>query len=155
VPVAHTLMGKGCLPHAHSLLLGQTGFWGIPISNDTCRNADLIVAIGTRMAEANSSSWEEEFTFKIPPTRLIHIDIDPAEIGRNYPAELGVVADAKQALSLIVDAAKTVKVPSRPDVRARIAAGRADFASNWSQERTSDEFPMRPERILAHVRKAL
>src|SRR6185295_10711151 len=42
VPVAHTLMGKGCLREDHPLLLGQTGFWGLPISNDKCRTADLI-----------------------------------------------------------------------------------------------------------------
>src|SRR6185436_8488394 len=63
VPVAHTLMGKGCLPDDHPLLVGQTGFWGLPISNEMCRNADLIVAIGTRLAEANSSSWDPAFTF--------------------------------------------------------------------------------------------
>src|SRR5262245_7603269 len=74
VPVAHTLMGKGCLHHEHPLLLGQTGFWGTPIANEKCRTADLIVAIGTRLAEANSSSWDPRFTFSIPPTRLIHID---------------------------------------------------------------------------------
>src|SRR5437870_5366936 len=85
VPVAHTLMGKGCLRDDHPLLLGQTGFWGTPISNDKCRAADLIVAVGTRLAEANSSSWDPRFTFSIPPTRLIHIDADEAEIGRNYP----------------------------------------------------------------------
>src|SRR6185312_4613734 len=62
VPVAHTLMGKGCLHEDHPLLLGQTGFWGLPISNDSCRHADLIVAIGTRLAEANSSSWDPRFT---------------------------------------------------------------------------------------------
>ncbi len=91
VPVAHTLMGKGCLPHEHPLLLGQSGFWGTPIANEKCRTADLIVAIGTRLAEANSSSWDPRFTFSIPPTRLIHIDADLAEIGRNYQTELGVV----------------------------------------------------------------
>ena len=54
---------------------------------------------GTRLAEANSSSWDSRFTFDIPPTRLIHIDIDAAEIGRNYPTELGVVSDSRMALN--------------------------------------------------------
>ena len=105
VPVAHTLMGKGCLHEDHPLLVGQTGFWGLPIANEMCRNADLIVAVGTRLAEANSSSWDSRFTFAIPPTRLIHIDADAAEIGRNYQTELGVVADAKAALAALVAAA--------------------------------------------------
>src|SRR3954470_13253426 len=106
LPVAHTLMGKGCLRDDHPLLLGQTGFWGPPISNEKCRTADLILAVGTRLAEANSSSWDPRFTFSIPDTRLIHIDADEAEIGRNYPTELGVVADAKLALGVLAGAAK-------------------------------------------------
>src|SRR5215471_8708300 len=106
LPVAHTLMGKGCLRDDHPLLLGQTGFWGTPISNDKCRTADLILAVGTRLAEANSSSWDPRFTFSIPPTRLIHIDADEAEIGRNYPTDLGVVADAKLALGALAAAAR-------------------------------------------------
>src|SRR5215471_18700646 len=90
-------MGKGCLREDHPLLLGMTGFWGTPIANESCRTADLIVAIGTRLAEANSSSWDSRFTFDIPPTRLIHIDIDPAEIARNYATELGVVAESRRS----------------------------------------------------------
>src|SRR5207249_11282424 len=117
VPVAHTLMGKGCLPEDHPLLLGQTGFWGTPISNDRCRTADLIVAVGTRLAEANSSSWDPRFTFSIPPTRLIHIDADEAEIGRNYQTELGVVADAKLALAALAAAARGQSHRSRGRLR--------------------------------------
>jgi acetolactate synthase I/II/III large subunit len=155
VPVAHTLMGKGCIHADHPLLLGQTGFWGTPISNEKCRTADLILAIGTRLAEANSSSWDSRFTFSIPPTRLIHIDADEAEIGRNYPTELGVVADAKLALSVLVDAARGKNHRDRGRVRDEIERGRKAFASNWDHQWTSDQFPLRPERILAELRKAV
>lgn len=155
VPVAHTLMGKGCLHERHPLLLGQTGFWGLPVSNDMCRKADLIVAIGTRLAEANSSSWDPRFTFAIPPTRLIHIDIDPAEIGRNYPTELGVVADAKSALSLLAATARGRRHNHRGALRDDIAKGRREFAANWDHQWKSDQFPMRPERILSDLRRAL
>lgn len=154
VPVAHTLMGKGCLHHDHPLLLGQTGFWGTPIANDKCRHADLIVAIGTRLAEANSSSWDARFTFAIPPTRLIHIDADLAEIGRNYQTELGVVADAKLALAALVDASRRVTQPKRGSLRSDIAAGRRSFADHWAAQWSSEQFPMRPERILAELRQA-
>ena len=156
VPVAHTLMGKGCLRDDHPLLLGQTGFWGTPISNEKCRTADLIVAVGTRLAEANSSSWDPRFTFSIPPTRLIHIDADEAEIGRNYPTELGVVADAKLALG---GARRRRRAASshrdRGRLREEIARGRKAFAANWDHQWSSDQFPMRPERILAELRKAV
>ena len=155
VPVAHTLMGKGCLRDDHPLLLGQTGFWGTPISNDRCRTADVIVAVGTRLAEANSSSWDPRFTFSIPPTRLIHIDADEAEIGRNYPAELGVVADAKLALGALAAAAQGTIHRDRGRLREEIARGRKAFAANWDHQWSSDQYPMRPERILAELRKAV
>ena len=155
LPVAHTLMGKGCLPEDHPLLMGQTGFWGIPISNETCRTADLIVAVGTRLAEANSSSWYPEYTFNIPPTRLIHIDIDPSEIGRNYQTELGVIADAKVALTELAAAAKGRSHVSRLGLRAKIAKERKEFSDLWQDERSSDQFPLRPERILSELRKAV
>ena len=155
VPVAHTLMGKGCLRDDHPLLLGQTGFWGTPISNDKCRTADLILAVGTRLAEANSSSWDSRFTFSIPPTRLIHIDADEAEIGRNYPTDLGVVADAKLALGALAAAAQGRSHRDRGRLREDIARGRRAFASNWDHQWSSDQYPMRPERILAELRRAV
>ncbi|MES2176940.1 MAG: thiamine pyrophosphate-binding protein [Gemmatimonadota bacterium] len=155
VPVVHSLMGKGCLPDTHPLLLGQTGFWGLPISNEMCRTADLILAVGTRLAEANSSSWDPEFTFSIPPTRLMHIDIDAAEIGRNYPTELGVVADSRVALGALAEAARGVKPRDRGTLRARIAEGRRDFSKTWAGAWSSDQFPMRPERILHELRAAV
>lgn len=155
VPFAHTLMGKAAVHDGHPLLLGMTGFWGTPIANDMCREADVILAVGTRLAEANSSSWDARFTFAIPPTRLIHIDIDSNEIGRNYPTELGIVADAKQALSLIAQAAQGRKHRDRGNLREKIAQGRKAFAANWADYYDSDQYPLRPERILGEVRAAL
>ena len=154
-PVAHTLMGQGCLHEQHPLLVGQTGFWGLPIANEMCRSADVIVAIGTRLAEANSSSWDPRFTFAIPPTRLIHIDADATEIGRNYQTELGAVADAKAALATLVAAADGLEHRNRGNTREEIARGRRAFAANWAQEWSSNQFPMRPERILSELRKAV
>ena len=154
VPVAHTLMGKGCLPHEHPLLLGQSGFWGTPIANEKCRTADLIVAIGTRLAEANSSSWDPRFTFSIPPTRLIHIDADLAELGRNYQTELGVCADAKLALAALADEARGKRHADRGRLTEEIARGRKEFASNWADQWSSSQYPLRPERILSELRRA-
>jgi acetolactate synthase-1/2/3 large subunit len=155
VPVAHSLMGKGSMREDHPLLLGMTGFWGTPVANEKCRTADVILAVGTRLAEANSSSWFPEYTFAIPPTRLIHIDADLAEIGRNYPTELGVLADAKLALAALAKAAKGRLHNDRGRLREEIAHGRKNFADNWAGEWASDNFPMRPERILGELRKAL
>jgi len=101
IPVSCTLMGKATLPDTNPLMTGMTGFWGTKFINDTCRDADCILALGTSFKECDSSSWDPDYTFSGPPTKLIHIDIDPAEIGRNYPVEIGVVADLKKALTVL------------------------------------------------------
>jgi acetolactate synthase-1/2/3 large subunit len=157
IPVAHSLMGKGALPDDHALTLGMTGFWGTKYINDTCRNADTILALGTRFCEADCSSWEGEYTFNIPPTKLIHIDIDPAELGRNYPVELGVIADLKQALTVLNRVAREISPQPRinESLRQEIAAYRKQFKTSNAAAEVSAQFPMRPERILADVRAVL
>ncbi len=157
IPVAHTLMGKGALPDDHPFVLGMTGFWGTKFINDQCRNADWILALGTRFSEADCSSWESEYTFDIPPTKLIHIDIDPAEIGRNYPVDVGAVADLEAALAALNRVARQI-VPDgirRPALAREIAAVRAAFVEGNRKHVESDAYPMRPERILADVRAVL
>ena len=157
IPVAHSLMGKGALPDDHPLTLGMTGFWGTQYTNDSCRNADYIMALGTRFKEADSSSWYPEYTFSIPDTRLIHIDIEPTEIGRNYPVEIGVVADLKMALPVLTRVARKLFPDGirKPQLVEEIAANREEFkASNLEMEQ-SDAFPMMPERILAELREVL
>ena len=155
LPVAHSLMGKGALPDDHPLTLGMTGFWGTAFVNAKCREADWVLALGTRFAEADCSSWDPRFTFSFPPSRLIHVDIDPNEIGRNYPVEFGVVADLKPALGALVRAARRLYPTAVRNERLtrEISAYREDFARRNAEHERSDAFPMRPERILAVVRE--
>ncbi|MEO8677052.1 MAG: thiamine pyrophosphate-binding protein [Casimicrobiaceae bacterium] len=157
LPVAHTLMGKGALPDDHPLILGMTGFWGTKFINDKCRGADWILALGTRFSEADCSSWEDEYTFNIPPTRLIQIDIDPAEIGRNYPVAIGAVADLKEALRVLNRVARELvpKGVKRPVLLAAMADNRKAFVAGNRKAMESDAWPMRPERILADLRAVL
>lgn len=157
LPVAHSLMGKGVLPDDHELVLGMTGFWGTKLVNDKCRNADWIIGLGTRFAEADCSSWENEFTFSFPPTKLIHIDIDANEIGRNYPAEIGVVTDLKNALTVLNRVAREMLPEGRRNdaLRREIAAFRETFVAGNQQFVQDDCFPMMPERILSVVREVL
>ncbi len=157
LPVAHSLMGKGALPDDHPLTLGMTGFWGTKFVNDSCLNADWVIGLGTRFAEADCSSWEKEFTFSFPPTKLIHIDIDSSEIGRNYPADIGVVTDLKQALIVLNRVAKRLLPGGRRNaaLENRIADYRAEFIAGNRAFVQSDKFPMQPERILSVVREVL
>jgi acetolactate synthase I/II/III large subunit len=157
IPVAHSLMGKGALPDDHPLTLGMTGFWGTKFINEKCRTADRILALGTRFCEADCSSWEREYTFAIPPTKLIHIDIDPAEIGRNFPVEIGAVADLKMALGALNRAACRLIPEGRRNgqLEREIATYREQFRQENRAAELSSQVPMRPERILAEVRSLL
>lgn len=157
LPVAHSLMGKGALRDDHPLVLGMTGFWGTSLTNQACLNADYIFAIGTRFKEADCSSWYPGYTFNVPGSKIIHIDIEPQEIGRNYPTEIGVVADAKSALRVLTRVAREMYPNGidRSAVNAKIANFRTEFKAGNAEMATSPAFPMMPERILADTRTAL
>lgn len=157
IPVAHTLMGKGVMSDAHPLTLGMTGFWGTKFINDRCRSADSVLGLGTRFSEADCSSWYPEYTFSFPPSKLIHIDIDPQEIGRNFPVEIGAVADVKAAAATLLAVAKEMYPAGFDNARekAAIREYRTEFAATNRPQAESDAFPMSPQRILAEVRQAL
>jgi acetolactate synthase-1/2/3 large subunit len=157
IPVAHSLMGKGALRDDHPFVMGMTGFWGTELVNQSCLNADWLLAIGTRFKEADCSSWYPGYTFNIPGTKVIHIDIEPSEIGRNYPTDIGVVSDAKSALRVLNRVAKKLYPNGfqRDDVKKKIANFRVAFKQSNNEMATSSDFPMMPERILADVRSVL
>lgn len=157
IPVAHSLMGKGMLRDDHPFTLGMTGFWGMKFINDKCLQADWVLGLGTRFKEADCSSWYDDYTFNFPPSKLIHIDIEPSEIGRNFPTELGVVADLKQALRVLLKVARELYPVGlkNPELAAEIAAYREEFKASNREMETSDAFPMMPERILADVRAVM
>lgn len=152
-PVAHTLMGTGVLPPDHPQLLGIVGFWGSPAANRVASEADVILAIGTRFPETDSSSWEQAVTFSIPPTRLIHLDIDPYEPGRNFPTAIAATADAALALRAIIQAYGE-PTPGRGFDWDELRRDREAFLAASRTNAASDQFPLLPERILADVRRA-
>ncbi|PZF85658.1 acetohydroxyacid synthase large subunit [Jiangella anatolica] len=157
IPVAHSLMAKGTLPDDHPLVLGMPGFWGLEFTNEYARGADVVLAIGTRFAETDASSWDPRYTWRIPPTRLIQIDIDAAEVGRNYPVEIGIVADAGAALSGIAEAIRKLAPDrrQRPGLRSRIAESRSEAFDRIAAFADDVQLPLRPERILADLRAVL
>lgn len=157
IPVAHSLMAKGALPDEHPLVLGMPGFWGLELTNEYTRTADVVLALATRFAETDASSWDPRFTWQFPPARLLQIDIDPAEIGRSYPVEIGAVADVNHAIEAIADAVLRLRPEkvSRPQLRDRIRDARAALFTGSRDRGRSDRFPLRPERILTDLREVL
>ncbi|GAB6899143.1 thiamine pyrophosphate-binding protein [Kineosporia succinea] len=157
IPVAHSLMAKGTVPDRHPLLMGMTGFWGLELTNEYTRTADVVLALGTRFAETDSSSWDPAYTWGFPPGRLIQVDLDPAEIGRNYPVEIGVVADAGETVAAVRRAVSATAPDGvhREGLRERITAVRTELFESSRERGTSDAFPLRPERILRDLRDVL
>jgi len=94
IPVVTTLLGVSCFPESHALSYGMVGMHGMAYANSALHNTELIIAIGMR--------FDDRVTGKIdsfaPKARVIHIDIDPAEIGKNVPVDVPVVGDAKLVL---------------------------------------------------------
>ena len=98
-----TMMGKDIIDNTHSLYCWSAGSKGTTVGLKMSSNADVILALGCRFADETASSYKDGVSFSIPPTKLIHIDIDPHEIGKNYPVSVGIVGDVKACLNQILE----------------------------------------------------
>jgi len=98
IPVITTLLGISCFPESHVLSFGMLGMHGMAYANLAVDSSDLIIAIGMR--------FDDRATGKVstlaPHARIIHIDIDPAEIGKNVRADVPIVGDAKSVLNALI-----------------------------------------------------
>ena len=131
VPVYTSFMGKGALPADHRLNLGVAGVWGEYPATEAARNADVILAIGARFNDLHTGSWIKGYVYNIPPTRLIQVDIDPEEIGRNYPVEMGV-GRRRQSLPR-PGRAHCPRQGRAPRLRQRLAEGDRRMADRLAQ----------------------
>lgn len=150
LPVTYELLGKGAVPDDHPLNLGMAGFWGTPGANQACRDADVLVSVGTKFGELDTSSWRQGVTFSIPPTELVHIHSDPDEIGRSYDPVIGAVADPARALEALAAAAEGRK-PRSNGAPEHLASLNEEFRQAHEDARRSDQVPLRPERVLADI----
>ena len=157
IPVSRTLMGQGALSDRHPLMMGMTGFWGTYFINGKTSQADVILGLGTRFAEADSSSWYNGITFDANKTKFMQIDIEPSEIGRNYPVIIGAVADLKSALKVLLKVAKELypNGVKRPEIIKAIAEYKKEFKEENKAIAEDSRFPMTPQRILKDVREVL
>lgn len=155
IPVYTSFMGKGALAYDHDLHLGVAGVWGDYPATEACRNADVILAIGARFNDLHAGSWIPGYVYNIPPTKLIQVDIDENEIGRNYPVEIGIVGDAKDFLG------RAVKIARARNLRMKTASPWKDEIAGWQSDwrnycrpfETSSEVPIEPRRILAEMNR--
>ena len=120
-PVAMTLMGMGIMPADHPLSLGMLGMHGTKYANYAVTESDLIIAIGVR--------FDDRVTGKIagfaPNAKIIHIDIDPAEIGKNVRVDIPIVGDAKKVLQKLLSLIKSTR---RNEWNEKVKAWKEEFA---------------------------
>jgi acetolactate synthase I/II/III large subunit len=157
VPVISSPNGFGCLDMTDPLSLGFIGRNGCYAANEAGRRADVVMAIGARFDDRSASSWLPGYSWNFPQTKLIHVDIDPAELGRNYPPDLGILADARTFLRQLL-----AEVEPRAPRRDALLAWHEDIRK-WQE--SWDAFvkpnfevhasPIRPERIVADCQEVL
>jgi acetolactate synthase-1/2/3 large subunit len=156
-PVATTWMGKGAFPEDHDLYVWHPGDIAASCAR-VLAEADVILSVGYRFVDWTASSYRRGITYSIPPTRLVQIDIDPHEVGKNYPAAVGMVADAKAAL---IDVLAWLREHGaarewRSSEYFREVRGYVDdWFESWRARRESDAVPVSISRALVEARASL
>ncbi|MHA1753324.1 MAG: thiamine pyrophosphate-binding protein [Candidatus Helarchaeota archaeon] len=105
-PVVTTMMGKSAFPEDHELYGWHTGSKGTTIGLKLTSTADVMLALGVRFADETASSYRDGISFSVPPTKIIHVDIDPYEIGKNYQISVGIVGDIRPVLGQMIEEIK-------------------------------------------------
>jgi acetolactate synthase-1/2/3 large subunit len=156
VPVAHTPQGAGLMPADHPLAVGVVGRNGTYPANQATRQADVLLALGARFDDRVSSGWVPGYTFAIPPTRLVQVDLDPEELGRNYPVHLGVAADVRTFLRAVLALVETGGGrPGRDAWRSQVAAWQRDWAEFNARRYRPEATPLQPEHVVRTLRRAV
>jgi acetolactate synthase I/II/III large subunit len=157
-PVVTTWNGKGAIAEDHPLSAGGVGDTASTSGNELARDADVLLSVGCRFVDWTASSFRRGVSFSIPPTKLVQIDIDPQEIGKNYPVEVGIVADARSSLSdlhaAIADAGTPVDNMQSPYF-AHIQAAKERWAAKLTPLSESDASPISMLRAMVELRGVL
>ena len=154
-PVVTTWNGKGGFPEDHRLFAGAVGQTGTTTGNGIAADADVVLAVGCRFTDWSASSYRKGVSFSLPPGKLIHIDIDPHEIGKNYPAEVGIVSDAQPALADLAAAVDRRSEDDAADHLRQLDALKADWAEKIAGRTDSSEVPFTSQRPLRDLRAVL
>ena len=147
-PVMTSLLGKGAFDETSDLALGMLGMHGRKVSNDYINESDLLIAIGVRFSDRTTGRLDSF----APDTKVIHIDIDPAEIGKNVEVDLPIVGDAKNTLSSLNKVLKDYKSSSEVNEWA-------DMIKQKKKELlprvTYDDVPLKPQTVIKEIAEAL
>jgi acetolactate synthase-1/2/3 large subunit len=160
IPVAMSASGIGAIDSTHPLALGLVARNGPYQANHAARQADVLLALGVRFDDRTSSSWIPGYSFTIPPTKLIHVDIDPDEIARNYPVALGLMADVRTFLrQLLAEIDARIVRGEMPAERGTWLDAIAGYRKEWeafiAPGFKADSSPIAPQRAVREIDRVL
>ena len=155
IPVMATLPAKGAMPEDHPLCLGLGGYpravYSTGQSRKFAEDADLVIALGCSFRQHATSSWLP----KPAQTKLVQVDVDPAELHKNYAADLVILADIELFLRALFEQSRSVLSSWRKgmagDIAAEIRELKTKWMDSWNPRLTSDEIPMNPYRVCWDV----
>lgn len=151
IPVATSLNAKGAISDTHPLSVGVVGMYSRDCANKAVARADVVFYIGSRTGSQVTHSW----TVPSPDTAVIHLDIEGTEIGRNYPYTTPIIGDAKAGLNLMLQSLKARRRSTRTDWLKEIRGLSDDWRKREQHLLTSDNIPIRPERLCRAISNAL
>ncbi len=154
MPLATSYGHLDAVPADHPLAVGQLGRDGSGAARKLAQDADVILALGTRLAHF-TSFYSEEY---IPRgSGIIQVEIDPKEIGRNFPVQLGIVGDAKEVTRKLIEAVKELGggFPRNKERLKEILSIKDGWLSERAAEADPSRTPIKPQAVYPEVRKAL
>jgi acetolactate synthase I/II/III large subunit len=159
IPVVFTWNGKGAISEDNAMCAGTAGWPGSLPGNNTAANADVVMSLGCRFTDWSASSYRKGVTFSIPEAKLIQVDIDPREIGKNYPAEVGIAADCKLVLADILAGISNEQARKARESRASYLSNVEALKKQWEEKlerrRSYKGIPTTMLRTLRELRKVL
>jgi acetolactate synthase I/II/III large subunit len=155
LPFVTTLTAKGIIDEQHPLSLGPVGRSGTVAAAEATRASDLVVAIGARFSDNHTSNWRQGKIYDTEKTKIIQVDVDPSEISRNYPVEVGAISDARTFIEDIDNSLASSAVPDRSAWRD-VLRGHMDA---WTAEIQplihADTDPIHPARLVHEIGEVL
>jgi len=156
--VITTMMGKGSFPEDHPLYAWHAGSKGTTCGNKLASSSDVLLAVGCRFADQTTCSYRKGIAFSIPPTRLIQVDLDPTEIGKNYSVEVGIVGDARNILGQILQVLRENK--KKKDYKntsyfSEIQKLKGEWFASLKKFQNPDKVPMTMSCFLKELREFL
>ena len=153
IPMITAYGRNDAVPSAHPLYLGPLGRAGAPEAAAACRRADLILAVGSRLAQF-TSQFDDRYVR--PGTAIIQIDIEGRDIGRYYPVAVGIQADARETVQALLGALDQDGAPEeRAAWRREAETLRAQRLARLAAEADLGAKPMKPQRVYAELRRVL